>query len=58
MRRGYVFFLWKDMVEMTYDINDRSRKRMNFQKIDTLIWIVFISFLIYIPWLATTYAFI
>jgi len=36
-------FLWKDMVEM-YDKNDGSRKRMSFQKIDTLTWIVLISF--------------
>ena len=35
MERGYAFFLWKDMVEM-YDRNDGSRKRMSFQKIDTL----------------------
>ena len=57
MGRGYAFFLWKDMVEM-YDRNDESRKKMSFQKIDTLTWIVLISFLTYITWLATTYAFI
>ena len=45
------------MVEM-YDRNDESRKKMSFQKIDTLTWIVLISFLTYITWLATTYAFI
>lgn len=57
MGRGYAFFLWKDMVEM-YDRNDGSRKKMSFQKIDTLTRIVLISFLTYITLLATTYAFI